>query len=324
MKRLKVNEEIRFSNALKSIARDQGLKSYIQLSEDLYPIFMKGAKRFVAGGTRREGLERVMSLSNEGYEVSLEYLGENTSKEEECILAKNEFRDIINDLGAAELKATVSFDLSHIGMMVSEELALCHLKVLAKEAAEHGIQLMISMEESTKTDQILSIYKKASTEYPNVGITLQAHLKRSDRDLEDLLKYPGRIRLVKGAYQEPKELYIPRSAELDERYIEFVTTCVQHQHPLSIATHDENILMKLKEKGLLDGSTVEVEMLDGVRPDLKSSLKDSHVQMKVYVTYGSEWYLYLLHRIAEHPPNIYSFISDIIERKQGDGSVASS
>jgi proline dehydrogenase len=119
---LKVNDEIRFSNALKSIARDQGLKSYIQLSEDLYPIFMKGAKRFVAGETRREGLERVMSLSNEGYEVSLEYLGENTSKEEECILAKNEFRDIINDLGAAELKATVSFDLSHIGMMVSEEL----------------------------------------------------------------------------------------------------------------------------------------------------------------------------------------------------------
>ncbi|WP_374055866.1 proline dehydrogenase family protein [Rossellomorea sp. FM04394] len=317
-----LNEEIRFSKALKSIARDQELKSYLQHSKELYPIFMKGAKRFVAGETREEGMDRVISLSNEGYEVSLEYLGENTSTEEECILANNEFLKLIKDLGAVELRATVSFDLSHIGMMISDELALNHLKELAKEAQQHGIQLMISMEESQKTERILSIYKKASTEYPNVGITLQVHLKRSDRDLEDLLKYPGRIRLVKGAYQEPKDLYIPRSSELDKRYIEFVTKCVHQQHPLSVATHDETIVMKLKENGLLDRPTVEVEMLDGVRPDLKAFLKDSHIQTKVYVTYGSEWYLYLVHRIAEHPANIYPFISDIIEWKHGDGSPA--
>lgn len=309
-----LNEERRFSKALKSIARDQELKAYFQNSKELFPIFIKGANRFVAGETRTEGIERVINLYNKGYRVSLEFIGENTTSLEECMLAKNEFKELIKDLGYNQMKATVSFDLSHIGMMISDEVAFTNLEELAKEAQQHNIQLMISMEESQKTDKILSLYKRISKSFSNVGITLQVHFKRSSIDLNGLLKTSGRIRLVKGAYQESEGIYIPRTEELNKRYIEFVSMCIDSNHPLSVATHDENILMDLKEKGFLYNSNVEVEMLDGVRPDLLRSLKEDNIQTKVYVTYGSEWYLYVVHRIAEYPPNIYTFISDMIEQ----------
>ncbi len=315
------NEESRFSTALKSIARDQELKDYFQHSKELFPIFIKGAKRFVAGETRKEGIERVINLYNKGYQVSLEFIGENTTSEEECMLAKNEFIELIKDLGNNQMKATVSFDLSHIGIMISDEIAFHHLEELAKEAQKHNIQLMISMEESQKTDKILSLYKKISNSFSNVGITLQVHLNRSRLDLKELLKNSGRIRLVKGAYQESEDNYIPRSEELNERYIEFVSMCLDSKHQVSVATHDENILMDLKAKGLLYSPNVEVEMLDGVRPDLLKSLKEDNIQTKVYVTYGSEWYLYVVHRIAEYPPNIYTFISDMIEQNTNRGKI---
>lgn len=307
-----ISEEARFSKALKSIARNQELKAYIQNSKELFPILMKGANRFVAGETRREGIERVIKLYNKGYQVSLEFIGENTTSEEECMDAKNEFIELIKDLGHKQMKATVSFDLSHIGMMISDSVAFTNLEELAKVAHQHNIQLMISMEESQKTDTILSLYKRIAKSFSNVGITLQVHLERSSMDLNDLLKAPGRIRLVKGAYQEPEGIYIPRSEELNKRYIEFVSMCVERNQPLSIATHDENLLTELKAKGLLYRPNVEVEMLDGVRPDLLRSLKEDGIQAKVYVTYGSEWYLYVVHRIAEYPPNIYTFLSDVI------------
>lgn len=308
-----LNEENRFSKSLKSIARDQELKAYLQNSNELYPLFKKGANRFVAGETRAEGIERVIELASKGYKISLEFIGENTTSEEECIVAKNEFKELIKELGNNQMDATVSLDLSHIGMMISDTLVFTNLEELAKEAQKHNIQLMISMEESQKTDKILSLYKRISKTFANVGITLQVHLKRSSIDLQDLLEIPGRIRLVKGAYQESEDIYIPRSEELNKRYIEFVSMCMERNHPLSIATHDEKILMDLKAKGFLVSPNVEVEMLDGVRPDLLNSLKEDNIQTKVYVTYGSEWYLYLVHRIAEYPPNIYTFISDIIE-----------
>ncbi|QNK87774.1 proline dehydrogenase family protein [Sporosarcina sp. resist] len=308
-------EAERLSKALKSIARNEDIKAYIKNSKELYPLFMKAATRFVSGQTRTDGLARISRIAKMGYQVSIEYIGENTRSENECILAKNEFLELINVIGAEEMKSTVSFDLSHLGMSISDELAAKHLEEIAQQAQQYDIQLMISMEESEKTDQILNIYKTLSPMYTNLGITLQVHLLRSQSDLHELLKFQGKIRLVKGAYQEKEGTYIPRSVELDKRYVDFVMACVVSSHPLSIATHDEKLVTVLKEKGLLANSNTEIEMLDGVRPDLLKSLKDENLQTKVYVTYGTEWYLYLAHRIAEHPPNLYTFVSDMIESK---------
>lgn len=208
--------EQRVSKSLKSIARNEDIKAYIQNSKELFPLFMKAATRFVSGQTRTEGLARISTLAQMGYQVSIEYIGENTRSENKCISAKNEFLALINEIGAKELKSTVSFDLSHLGMSISDALATKHLEEIALQAQQYDIQLMISMEESEKTDQILNIYKTLSPMYANLGITLQVHLLRSQSDLQELLKSQGKIRLVKGAYQEKEGTYIPRSIELDK------------------------------------------------------------------------------------------------------------
>ncbi len=314
-------EEIRFSNALKSVARNEDIKKYIQHSQDLYPLFMRAAKRFVSGEKRLEGISKAKELIKKKYLVSLEYIGGNTKTVEECIAAKEEFISLMRELGTNGVQSTISFDLSHIGMSIDRELGLKQLEEMAHEAKQHHLNPMISMEESEKTEQILDIYKQVASSYDNVGITVQVHLKRSLDDLHELFKYPGKIRIVKGAYQEPSDIMIQRSEELNNRYLQFIEESIEAKQTISIATHDEKLLHQIMERGYLRHSTVEVEMLDGVRPDLIKKVKNDGHKARVYVTYGTEWYLYLAHRIAEYPPNIYTAVADVIEFSENKTSL---
>jgi proline dehydrogenase len=305
--------EKEFVHALKSIARNQEIKAYIEQSKDLYPLLLRASKRFVTGETRKEGVVKAKELLSKGYLVSLEYIGENTATEEECSKARNEFIELMKEVDSNGFQSTISFDLSHIGLCIHPDIAYHHLDEMAEEAEQKGLYLMISMEESAKTDQILDIYKRIVTSRSNVGVTLQVHLKRSIEDLNELLNYQGKIRIVKGAYQEPAEMAYARSEELDKRYLQFVETCVKANHPISIATHDEKLINQISKLGYLNNPHVEVEMLYGIKPDLIKQLKDDGYKTRVYLTYGKEWYLYLCHRIAEYPPNIYLAVADMID-----------
>lgn len=304
--------EKQFADSLKSVARNLKIKEYIQQSPELYPLFLSSAKRFVTGESRKDGVSIGDQLIHKGYRISLEFIGENTMNKEECIQAKDEFIALMRECRNLGISSRISFDLSHIGLSIDPELAYQNLLEMAKEAQSHGISLMISMEESAKTDQILSIYKKVVVEYSNVGVTLQAQLHRTVTDIKDLLKYSGEIRIVKGAYQEPQDICIPRSERLDQRYLELVDLCVKAGHHVSIASHDEVIYKQIIERGYLQNPYVEAEMLYGICPELCKQLKDEGLPVRVYLTYGSEWYLYLAHRIAEYPPNIYVAITDMI------------
>jgi proline dehydrogenase len=306
------NPEVQVTQALKSIARNQQIKSFIQQSNELYPLLLKAAKRFVAGEKRQDGIEIASELVSRGYFISLEYIGENTTNLEECIKAKDEFLSLTEEMGSMSMNQTVSLDLSHIGLSVNPDMAYSHLIEIAKKAKQSGITVMISMEESSKSDAILDIYKKATKQYSNVGITLQAHLYRSSDDFQELIHYPGRIRVVKGAYQESDEIAMSRSKELNDRYLEFVEQLVEANHPVSIATHDEILVQEIQHRQYLNHHNVEIEMLYGIRPDLLKDLKTKGYNCKAYLTYGQEWYLYLCHRIAEYPENLYNAITDMI------------
>lgn len=305
--------EIQFAQALKSIARNSEIKEYIQQSPELYPLILSSAKRFVTGETREDGISVGRQLLQKGYSISLEFIGENTGHEEACTQAKNEFIMLMRECEKLGMHSRISFDLSHIGLTIDPELAYQNLLEMANEANSRGLSLIISMEESAKTDQILTIYKKVVSKYANVGITLQAHLHRRIEDIKDLLNYPGAIRLVKGAYQEPSDICIPRSKELDQRYLELVDLCVKAGHQVSIASHDDAIYEKVIACGYLHKPFVEAELLYGIRPDLCKKLQNEGLPVRVYLTYGVEWYLYLCHRIAEYPPNTYIAISDMIK-----------
>ncbi|HEX6971332.1 MAG TPA: proline dehydrogenase family protein [Limnochordia bacterium] len=302
------------AEALKSVARDQALKAMVMDSQELYPLLLRAARRYVCGEEREDALATARELSARGYLVSLEFIGENTHSADECRRTTDEFLDLI---AACHLPdSTISLDLSHVGLSVDSALAASHLTELAAAAAKRGHTIMISMEESSKTDRILDTYRKVTGRFANVGITIQAHLYRSDEDVRALLNYPGRIRLVKGAYQEPPDVAIPRGSELDRRYLEFVAHVVEAGHPVSIATHDERIIDELKRRGYLGMPSVMVEMLYGIRPDLLRRLRADGIKTQVYLTYGREWYLYLCHRLAEYPPNIYTAVADIVDPRR--------
>ncbi|MGG2091793.1 proline dehydrogenase family protein [Bacillus sp. S13(2024)] len=304
--------EFRVAQALKSIARNEHIKSYVQQSTELYALLLQAAKRFVTGETRHEGIATAKELLTKGYLTSLEFIGENTKDLEECCKAKNEFLNLIEDMGALSMKQTVSLDLSHIGLSINPETAYIHLMELAERAKTYEIIIMISMEESSKTADILTIYKKTTEQYPNVGITIQAHLYRSNNDIQELIHYPGKIRVVKGAYQEVSDIAMPRSTDLNQRYLQLVEQLVETNHPVSIATHDEILIKEMEQRQYLSQPNVEIEMLYGIRPDMLSNLKNKGYNSRVYLTYGKEWYLYLCHRIAEYPENLYHTVTDMI------------
>ncbi|WP_257350698.1 proline dehydrogenase family protein [Pseudalkalibacillus decolorationis] len=307
-----MNPEVQVTQALKSIARNDHIKSYIQQSNELYPLLVKAAKRFVTGENKQEGIEVAKELIKKDYFISLEYIGENTTNVEECRKDKDEFLNLIEEMGSLSMNQTVSLDLSHIGLSVDSETAHIHLLEVAKRANLYGITLMISMEESSKTNNILDIYKKTTEQCPNVGITIQAHLYRSINDIKELIHYPGKIRVVKGAYQESANIVMPRSKELNNRYLELVEQLIEANHPVSIATHDESLIQEMEHRQYLNHPHVEIEMLYGICPGLLSNLKSKEYNCKVYLTYGIEWYLYLCHRIAEYPENLYGLVMDMI------------
>ncbi|MGG2104649.1 proline dehydrogenase family protein [Lysinibacillus pakistanensis] len=298
--------------ALKLAARNEQMKHTVQQSAELYPLLWKAAKRYVTGEKRQEALRIAQDFISKDYQTSLEFIGENTKDVAECQKAKEELLQLIEDTGALSFNQTVSFDLSHIGLSVNANLAYTHLQELAEKAQQYGISLMISMEESSKTSSIIEVYKKIAMQYPNIGITLQAHLYRTEEDIQQLTQYPGRIRLVKGAFQESDDIALTRSRKLNERYLHFVEQLIEAKHPISIATHDKALILEMEKRRYFQQPNVEIEMLYGVQPALLQQLKKNGYPCRVYLTYGTEWFLYLCHRIAEYPENLYLAVTDII------------
>ncbi|WP_103107171.1 proline dehydrogenase family protein [Brevibacillus reuszeri] len=298
--------EQRLTDTLKSVARRPDIKSYVEKTPWLNSLLQRAAGQYVAGKDRQDGHKVARRLAEEGYRTSLEFIGENTSDVKMCQAAAEEMKSLIRELG--EFGNRVSFDLSHIGLSVETDLAYRNFMKLAEEAQSANVELFISMEESAKTDRILDVYRQAVSHYPNIGITLQAHLNRTPLDLAALGDSPRRIRIVKGAYQEPAEYAMSRSAALDERYLSLVQDAIHRGHRVSIATHDERIINEAIHLGLLDSGNAEFEMLYGIRPELSAKLQSAGYPVRIYVTYGHEWFLYLCHRIAEYPPNLYGAV----------------
>jgi proline dehydrogenase len=309
------NVEEQFSKTMKSIARRADLKAFVEQTPAIYQLLQRAAAKYVTGENRQDGLEVGRKLADKGYAISLEYIGENTTDIQDCEHAALELTLLIHTLAQHGIPARVSFDLSHIGLSIDSELAYKNLTAMAALARQADVELFVSMEESAKTDAILSIYTKAAAVYANLGITLQAQLNRTAQDLNDI---SGRIRIVKGAYQETEKIAMPRSSALNERYIQLIEQAICKGHRLSIATHDESIIDQVIKRGWIHEPGVEFEMLYGIRPDLSSRLKKAGYPVRIYLTFGREWYLYLCHRIAEYPPNVFQAILDMTEAGAAD------
>ncbi|MFH7015547.1 proline dehydrogenase family protein [Flavobacterium sp. FlaQc-47] len=303
------------ANALRKAALNEQAKEYILSNEVVFKTIKKAADRYIGGETLDETIVKVKEQNKQGFKCSMEFMGENTLTEKEAVEATNEFIRITHEIKYQKLNSTISLDLSHIGLSISRDLCLNNLNLICQEAEKENIEITISAENVAITNAIIEIYKTASKTYKNTSITLQAYLHRSKDDFEDLIKENGRIRIVKGAFETPKDVSIPRGAELDERYLYYIDQLLSRKHSCAIATHHDVIqkeVVKLIENYKPSKDLYEFESLYGIQTQQLIHLKEQGYSTKLYFVYGKEWYLYLCNRIAEYPLNLFQALHDIV------------
>ncbi|MCV9931088.1 proline dehydrogenase family protein [Flavobacterium sp. LS1R47] len=303
------------ANALRRAAMNNKAKEHILSNEILFSTLKKAADRYIGGETLEETILKVKEQNKEGFKCSMEFMGENTLTEIEANEATKEFIRIAQEIKNQKLNSTVSLDLSHIGLSISPDLCLNNLSSICQEAEKNNIEVTISAENVEITDAIIDIYKTASQTYKNTSITLQAYLHRSQDDFKELIQENGRIRIVKGAFDTPANLSIPRGAALDERYLYYVDQLLSKNHRCAIATHHDYIqkeAVALIQNYKTSNDVYEFESLYGIQTEQLRNLKEQGYATKLYFVYGKEWYLYLCNRIAEYPLNLFQALDDII------------
>ncbi|MCK8520471.1 proline dehydrogenase family protein [Aquimarina sp. D1M17] len=301
------------SEALRKAAMNDDAKNYILNNPTLFRVLKKAADRYIGGENLVETISKVLIQNENDFKCSIEYMGENTDTVQEASEATQEFIRIAKEIKNKKLDATISLDLSHVGLAISKDLCFENLSKICEEAED--IEVTISAEGIDRTDDVIHTYKKATKQFGNLSITMQAYLYRSKDDFKELLAEKGRIRIVKGAFETPKNQSIPRGKELDDIYLDYVDQLLAKNHQCSIATHHDVIQQEAKK--LIDHykpthEMYEFESLYGIQTEQLTTLKKEGYNTKLYFVYGEEWYLYLCNRIAEYPLNLFRALSDIV------------
>lgn len=304
------------SEALRKAAINEEAKAYLLSNPVLFNLLLKAARRYIGGETLEQALATRKMLHAEGFRTSLEFMGENVTTVHDAKEATQEFLKVIQALNAENKADRVTLDLSHLGLVLDHKLGMGNFRILAKASENTSIELFISAEGLDRTDEVLDAYFQFSREFSHVHITLQAYLHRTAKDLKSVLKESrGKVRMTKGAFDGPKELFLPRGPELNERYIEMINTLFEAKRFCSIATHDKEMIDRIipvLKKRQIQSSMYEFEMLYGIGTSQLNDLKKQGYPCRQYVVYGKEWYLYLCNRLAENPDNIFQALVDIM------------
>jgi len=277
-----------------------------------------GARRFVAGETLDEFLTVVRAVNDRGFTVAAGLLGEGVEAERDAASVVHEYQHILRRLSSLSLRSNIALKLTHLGLAIQKKLALDNLRTIAAEAAQLGNFVRIDMEQSAYTDATLAIYRNLRGEgRVNVGTVLQAYLRRSEADLQALLPLQPNLRLVKGAYLESPDIAFPKKADVDNNFVSLIETSLIGSGFTAIATHDQVIIERsiefIKQHGIPD-DRFEFQMLYGVGPRLQERLRDRGYRVRLAVPFGSQWYPYLMRRLAERPANLVFFLGTLWRR----------
>jgi len=277
------------------------------------------ARRFVAGETLEDAVTAVRALNARGIRASLDLLGESVTNEREARAAGNAYLGILDRIHEQRLDANVSLKLTAMGLDLSEELAVSIMHDVLGRAQAYGSFVRLDMESSAYTERTLRLFEERL--YPSykdhVGIVLQSYLYRTASDVERAIQLRCRVRLCKGAYKEPASVAFPDKREVDANYLKCMHLLLARGNFPGIATHDPAIIAEARrfvaEHGI-DRSRFEFQMLYGVRRDLQEQLVREGYGMRVYVPFGTQWYPYLMRRLAERPANV-AFITGNVMRE---------
>ena len=275
------------------------------------------SRRFVAGETLDEALEVTRALNSRNMHVSLDHLGENISDTREATSAAQDFLSALDRIKLAGLDANISIKLTALGLDISQELCEQDVTRILEHAQLYPIFVRIDMEGSAYTEQTIAITLRMHKKFEYVGTVIQSCLLRSKQDVEELIAQGVRVRLVKGAYKEPRSIAFQQKDEVDHNYVRLMTMLILHGNYPAIATHDESIInatCKFARDNGISKSVFEFQLLYGIRRDLQEKLVQQGYNVRIYVPYGSQWYPYLMRRLAERPANLMFVMSNALRR----------
>ena len=275
------------------------------------------ARRFVAGETVEEALAATRALNAKGISASLDELGESVTNEREARATRDSYLNILDRIAQERLNANVSVKLTALGLDISEELCVTHMQDLLERARSHRTFVRIDMESSEYTDRTLRLFEERF--YPSfrehVGIVLQSCLLRTWTDTQRAIELKARVRICKGAYKEPPSVAFPDKQDVDANYVKCMHALMTDGNYPGIATHDPRIIEDAKRFASANGieaKRFEFQMLYGVRRDLQEALRAQGWGMRVYVPFGTQWYPYLMRRLAERPANMMFLTGNMV------------
>lgn len=266
-----------------------------------------GASRFVAGETIERAVQVIKDLNESGLLVTVDYLGEFVDSETEANQMAEHTIEAIKAIGVEKLDAQLSLKLTSLGLDISDEIVLYNMKRILEEAQKQGVFVTIDMEDYSRCENTLKIFKQLKSQYSNVGTVLQAYLYRTEADLHDLDAYEPNLRLVKGAYKESDEVAFPEKKDVDENYKKLIQIHLLNGHYTAVATHDDAIIeftKKFVNEHQISHDQFEFQMLFGIRHEKQLELVKEGYKMRVYVPFGTDWFGYFMRRLAERPANV--------------------
>ncbi len=276
------------------------------------------ASRFVAGETIDEAITTLHDLNASNLSASLDLLGESVLHAEEAQRACRTYLDLLARIQAVQANANVSVKLTQMGLDIDEQRCLGNMRAIIGKAKQYGSFVRIDMEQSSYTAKTIAIFKDILyPEFGNtVGVVLQSYLRRTAADVSTMIGLGARVRLCKGAYQEPEDVAFPDKRDVDANFIDCMEQLMERGHYPGIATHDIRIIDHAKafaRQRHIPSARFEFQMLYGVRRDLQSRLRREGYNVRVYVPFGTHWYPYLMRRLAERPANIAFITTNILK-----------
>ncbi|GAA2720475.1 proline dehydrogenase family protein [Actinocorallia aurantiaca] len=278
------------------------------------PVTRRVVRRFVAGDDSERALEAASRLLSDGLLVSLDRLGEDVRDRAGAEATVRAYEKLLPELpGDTE----VSVKLTALGQALDEDLALANARRVCAAAARAGTTVTLDMEDHTTVGSTLRVLDALRGEYPWVGAVVQAQLRRAEEYCAGLAYEGSRVRLCKGAYDPPPEVAFTRRSEVDKSYVRCLRTLMAGPGYPMVATHDPRLIEIADALRLIrgrDSGSFEYQMLYGIRPDEQLRLAETGARVRVYVPYGSEWYGYLVRRLAERPANLAFFLRALLTR----------
>lgn len=266
-----------------------------------------GAQRFVAGETIDSAIARVRQLNEAGMKVTLDHLGEFVSDRAEAKESADYCVRTLDAIAKAGVEANLSLKLTQLGLDLDRGMCVDHMREILTTASRHGIFVRIDMEDFSRCQMTIDLLLELRQEFDNVGTVMQAYLYRAADDVSMLASQHIPLRIVKGAYKEPKEVAYPIKADVDLNYKKLVQLSMDAGNYTAVATHDEALVRWVRdytEKNGIDRSRFEFQMLYGIRPALQQDLAKLGYTVRIYVPFGTDWYGYFMRRLAERPANV--------------------